>query len=71
MEYDGDSILMGGSVHLDEVDDEGAIGRSKGDAPEIDGSVFVAGGEALVPGAIVKATVANADAYDLWAELAE
>lgn len=56
-------------VIIDEVDDEGAIGRSKGDAPEIDGSVFIADGSGLSAGQIVKAKITNADAYDLWAEL--
>lgn len=56
-------------VVIDEVDDEGAIGRSKWDAPEIDGSVFLDGGQALRPGDIVKARVHTADDYDLWATL--
>ncbi|WP_072389954.1 30S ribosomal protein S12 methylthiotransferase RimO [Hyphomicrobium sp. CS1GBMeth3] len=54
-------------VIIDEVDDDGAIGRSKWDAPEIDGSVFLDGGETLRPGDIVKAHVHTADDYDLWA----
>jgi ribosomal protein S12 methylthiotransferase len=56
-------------VLIDEVDEEGAIGRSKWDAPEIDGSVFLNGATGLKPGAIVQATITNADEYDLWAEL--
>ncbi len=55
-------------VIVDEVDDDGAIGRSKWDAPEIDGSVFLESDTPLKPGDIVKATVFEADAYDLWAE---
>jgi ribosomal protein S12 methylthiotransferase len=55
-------------VIIDEVDAEGAIGRSQWDAPEIDGSVFLNGATDLAPGDIVKATVSNADEYDLWAE---
>jgi ribosomal protein S12 methylthiotransferase len=54
-------------VIIDEVDEEGAIGRSKWDAPEIDGSVFLNGATDLKPGQIVQAKVANADDYDLWA----
>jgi ribosomal protein S12 methylthiotransferase len=57
-------------VIIDEVDEEGAIGRSKWDAPEIDGSVFLNGATGLAPGDIVTATVTNADEYDLWVELA-
>jgi ribosomal protein S12 methylthiotransferase len=56
-------------VMIDEVDDEGAIGRSKWDAPEIDGSVFLNGATDLKPGDIVRARVTHADEYDLWAEV--
>lgn len=56
-------------VIIDEVDDEGAIGRSKWDAPEIDGSVFLNGASGVKPGDIVRARVTNADEYDVWAEL--
>ena len=55
-------------VIIDEVDDEGALGRSQWDAPEIDGSVFLNGDTSLKAGDIVKARVTNADDYDLWAE---
>ncbi|MDX2203426.1 MAG: 30S ribosomal protein S12 methylthiotransferase RimO [Hyphomicrobiaceae bacterium] len=55
-------------VIVDEVDEEGAIGRSQWDAPEIDGSVFLNGVTTAKAGDIVRATVTNADAYDLWAE---
>ncbi len=49
-----------------------AIARSKGDAPEIDGNVFVDlnGGPEPAPGAILKVRVTDADDYDLWAEVA-
>ena len=56
-------------VIIDEVDDEGAIGRSTWDAPEIDGSVFLNGATGVNPGDIVRARVTNADEYDVWAEL--
>ena len=55
-------------VLIDEVDDEGAIGRSQWDAPEIDGSVFLNGETGLKPGDLVRARVVHADEYDLWAE---
>jgi len=58
-------------VLIDEVDDEGAIGRSPWDAPDIDGSVFLNGATDLAPGTMVRATVAHADDYDLWAEVAD
>ena len=56
-------------VIIDEVDEEGALGRSKWDAPEIDGSVFLNGETKVAPGDIVQARVEQADDYDLWAEI--
>ncbi|WKE66821.1 30S ribosomal protein S12 methylthiotransferase RimO [Gallaecimonas kandeliae] len=53
-------------VLIDEVDKEGAIGRTKGDAPEIDGVVYLNGEQGVKPGDIVKVTIDNADEYDLW-----
>lgn len=55
-------------VIVDEVDEEGALGRSVWDAPEIDGSVFLNGDTDVGVGEIVKARVVHADEYDLWAE---
>ncbi|NOT70030.1 MAG: 30S ribosomal protein S12 methylthiotransferase RimO [Hyphomicrobium sp.] len=55
-------------VLIDEVDEDGALGRSKWDAPEIDGSVFLNGETGVMPGDIVQAKVIEADDYDLWAE---
>ncbi|TDG15005.1 30S ribosomal protein S12 methylthiotransferase RimO [Seongchinamella unica] len=54
-------------ILIDEVDSDGAIGRSPADAPEIDGKVFLDGATGLKPGDLVKATVTGADEYDLWA----
>jgi ribosomal protein S12 methylthiotransferase len=54
-------------VIVDEVDEDGAVGRSKWDAPEIDGSVFLDGDASLKPGDIVRARVDAAEDYDLWA----
>ncbi|MEQ1715824.1 MAG: 30S ribosomal protein S12 methylthiotransferase RimO [Hyphomicrobium sp.] len=71
---DVSAVLLAGKkgrtidVLIDEVDEEGAIGRSKWDAPEIDGSVFLNGATDLVPGQLVSALVTEADDYDLWAE---
>jgi ribosomal protein S12 methylthiotransferase len=55
-------------VIIDEVDDEGATGRSQYDAPEIDGAVFLDGATGLKPGDIVRARVTHADEVDMWAE---
>ena len=57
-------------VIIDEVDEEGPIGRSMADAPEIDGNVYLDTDEDLKPGDIVSVVVTDADEYDLWAQLA-
>ena len=54
-------------ILIDEVDSEGAIGRSAADAPEIDGKVFLDGATDLNPGDLVEAEVTAANEYDLWA----
>ncbi|WP_429011787.1 30S ribosomal protein S12 methylthiotransferase RimO [Aeromonas hydrophila] len=56
-------------VLIDEVDEEGATGRSAADAPEIDGLVYLNGETGLKPGDLVKVRVDEADEYDLWASL--
>ena len=56
-------------VLIDEVDEEGAMGRSPWDAPDIDGSVFLNGETGVKPGDIVQVRVIEADEYDLWGEL--
>jgi ribosomal protein S12 methylthiotransferase len=51
----------------DEDGDVGATGRSQADAPEIDGQVFLRNVPmTLQPGDIVKATIEDADAHDLF-----
>jgi ribosomal protein S12 methylthiotransferase len=57
-------------VIVDEVDDDGATCRTKADAPEIDGNLFLDEGfEGLTPGDIVRVTVDEAGEYDLWGRL--
>jgi len=53
-------------VLIDEVDDEGAIGRSYADAPEIDGCVYLNGEENVKPGDLVNVLIEHSDEYDLW-----
>jgi ribosomal protein S12 methylthiotransferase len=53
-------------VLIDEVDEEGATGRSPADAPEIDGNVFLDGETRLKAGDLVQVKVVEADEYDLW-----
>jgi ribosomal protein S12 methylthiotransferase len=58
-------------VIVDEVDDEGATCRTKADAPEIDGNLFIdADFDGLSPGDIVTVEVEEAGDYDLWGRLA-
>ena len=61
-------------VLIDEVDEEGAVGRSAADAPEIDGNVFINDLEGverlgLQPGDMVEVAIEHADEYDLWGTL--
>ena len=58
-----------GRVIIDEVVEEGAVGRSEADAPEIDGQVFIDGATHLKIGDIVDVEFEEADEYDLWAKL--
>ncbi|WP_349918873.1 30S ribosomal protein S12 methylthiotransferase RimO [Aeromonas veronii] len=57
------------TILIDEVDEEGATGRSAADAPEIDGLVYLNGETGLKPGDMVKVRIDEADEYDLWASL--
>ena len=54
-------------VIIDEIDDEAATCRTKADAPEIDGNLFIDEGfENLSVGQIVTVEVEEAGEYDLW-----
>lgn len=55
-------------VLIDEVDDEGAIGRTPWDAPDIDGSVYLNGDTRAKPGDLVRTKILHSDDTDLWAE---
>ena len=54
------------TVLIDEVVEEGAVARSKSDAPEIDGQVFIDGATHLQVGDFVEVEIEEADEYDLW-----
>ncbi|WP_366553862.1 30S ribosomal protein S12 methylthiotransferase RimO [Aquibaculum sediminis] len=54
-------------VLVDALDEEGAVGRSYADAPEIDGAIYLDDADWVEPGQIVRARVVEADAYDLRA----
>jgi ribosomal protein S12 methylthiotransferase len=56
-------------VLIDETGPKGAIGRSKADAPEIDGLVKVSAAKPPKVGEIVKVKITGADEYDLSGKL--
>ncbi|MDV7142437.1 30S ribosomal protein S12 methylthiotransferase RimO [Tropicimonas sp. TH_r6] len=57
-------------VIVDLVEEDAATCRTKADAPEIDGNLFIDEGfEALEPGQIVTVEVDEASEYDLWGRL--
>jgi len=57
------------TVLIDEVVKEGAVARSKADAPEIDGQVFIDGAVHLKVGDFVEVEIEESDDYDLWGHL--
>jgi len=59
-------------VLVDRVDaEEGAIGRTRGDAPEIDGVVYLDTGRVLAPGERVQVEITRADTHDLYGRVVE
>ena len=56
-------------VLIDSVDADGAVGRSRGDAPEIDGCVYVDSTDCS-PGDLIDVTIVEADTHDLFATTA-
>ncbi|MFA5983104.1 MAG: 30S ribosomal protein S12 methylthiotransferase RimO [Methylococcaceae bacterium] len=57
------------TVLIDEVVEEGAVARSKADAPDIDGQVFIDGATHLNVGDFVEVELEDADDYDMWGRL--
>ncbi|MES9879217.1 MAG: 30S ribosomal protein S12 methylthiotransferase RimO, partial [Candidatus Sedimenticola sp. 1PA] len=55
-------------VLVDEVSEEGVTARGPGDAPEIDGNVFIEGDWELEPGDFVEVKITGSDEHDLYAE---
>lgn len=56
-------------VIIDEVVEEGAVARSKADAPEIDGQVFIDGATHLKEGDLVMVEIEEVDDHDMWGKL--
>jgi len=53
-------------VLIDQVDDDGAVGRSHADAPEIDGLVYLSDDDGIAAGDLVQVQVTEADQHDLY-----
>jgi len=59
------------TILIDSVTDEGAIGRTRGDAPEIDGEVHIPEANHLNSGDFIQVEIVAADEHDLEGALAE
>ncbi|KAA3655276.1 MAG: 30S ribosomal protein S12 methylthiotransferase RimO [Proteobacteria bacterium] len=57
------------TVLVDDVDEDGAIARSPGDAPDIDGVVYIPGAEHLEIGEFARVRITDCDVHDLYADL--
>jgi ribosomal protein S12 methylthiotransferase len=55
-------------VLIDSAGTDGGIGRTAGDAPEIDGCVHVTG-KSLKPGDIIQVKISKSDEYDLFGQV--
>ncbi|UZE97122.1 30S ribosomal protein S12 methylthiotransferase RimO [Alkalimarinus alittae] len=58
-------------VIVDEVTEEGSVARTKGDAPDVDGLVFIDNVTNVAPGDMLDVIIEEADEHDMWAHLAE
>lgn len=56
------------TVLVDSITDDYIIARSMGDAPEIDGLVYVEPKPGVKMGDLINVTITDSDAYDLYAE---
>ena len=56
-------------VLIDEVSEAGAVARSRADAPEIDGLVYLEGAHDLRTGDFADAVIDDTDEHDMWAHL--
>ncbi|MEN8175792.1 MAG: 30S ribosomal protein S12 methylthiotransferase RimO [Pseudomonadota bacterium] len=55
-------------VLVDAVEDDRVVARSRGDAPEIDGNVYIQGAWDLDPGDFLEVRITASDEHDLYAE---
>ena len=59
------------TVLVDHIDEDGALARSEGDAPEIDGLVIIPDAGGLEIGEFYRVRVTDCDVHDLYAEVIE
>jgi ribosomal protein S12 methylthiotransferase len=65
------SVGLALAVIIDEIDSEsGAYGRTEGDAPDVDGGVYITDGHLLTVGDIVEVTIDGADEHGLFGHAA-
>ena len=57
------------TVLIDEITQDNIVARSKGDAPEIDGLVYLPPTPGITVGSFVDVTITDSDDYDLYAEV--
>ncbi len=58
-------------VLVDKVQEQRVVARGPGDAPEIDGQVFIEGAWELQPGDFVEVEITGSDEHDLYARMVE
>jgi ribosomal protein S12 methylthiotransferase len=56
-------------VIIDEVVEQGAVARSRADAPEVDGQVFIDGATFLKVGQFADVVIEETDDHDMWGRL--
>ena len=56
------------TVLVDEINTDGAVARTQGDAPDIDGLVYIEDGQDLTVGEFYQVNITGAREHDLWAE---
>ncbi len=56
------------TVLVDEINADGAVARTQGDAPDIDGQVYIEDGQGLTVGDFYQVNITGAREHDLWAE---
>jgi ribosomal protein S12 methylthiotransferase len=57
-------------VLVDDIDEDGALARSVGDAPDIDGLVYITDGHALEIGEFAEVLITDCDTHDLYGTVA-